>query len=268
MIAMGLTTFIVLGLLMLFNQTQRAFRTSMTQTDVLEAGRAALDLLSRDLDQVTPTEYPDLLLNRRFIRTTNFLIEPSPWFPTPLLQELPGSALARTNSIQRFFFMTHLNQDWIGTGYQVIPEDTNACVGTLYRWSVTNYPRSGPMRLSWLFPSLTATNMDRIADGIVHLRLRAFDTRGLLISATNFPRNTYVAWRNPDPQAVATYFVSNAVPASLELEFGILEQQILQRYRSIPNAVAQRQYLSNHVAQVHIFRQRIPIRNIDFSAYQ
>jgi hypothetical protein len=35
MVTVGLLTFIILGLLLMFNQTQRAFRTGMTQTDVL-----------------------------------------------------------------------------------------------------------------------------------------------------------------------------------------------------------------------------------------
>jgi hypothetical protein len=61
--------------------------------------------------------------------------------------------------------------------------------------------------------------------------------------------------------------MSNAVPAYLELELGILEPQVLQKYRSIPLGPPARQYLSNHVAQVHIFRQRIPVRNVDLSAY-
>jgi len=71
-----------------------------------------------------------------------------------------------------------------------------------------------------------------------------------------------------------------AVPAYLELEVGFLEPHILDRYKAIasgfvpgtppPQAIinAQRNYLSNHVAQVHLFRQRIPVRNVDFAAYQ
>jgi hypothetical protein len=31
---------------------------------------------------------------------------------------------------------------------------------------------------------------------------------------------------------------------------------------------AQRSYLSNHVSEVHLFRQRIPIRNVDYTAYK
>jgi hypothetical protein len=50
------------------------------------------------------------------------------------------------------------------------------------------------------------------------------------------------------------------VPASLELELGVLEPELVARYRSIgsENALVQLQFLSNHVSQVHLFRQRIP----------
>jgi len=64
-----------------------------------------------------------------------------------------------------------------------------------------------------------------------------------------------------------SYFVSNAVPAFVELEIGVLESDVLKRWRGM-SPVAGANYLSNHVAQVHIFRQRIPIRNADYSAYQ
>jgi hypothetical protein len=74
--------------------------------------------------------------------------------------------------------------------------------------------------------------------------------------------------RAPD-QALGYYFFGHAVPAFVELELGILEPQVYQRFKSIPEQVptARRQFLSDHVGQVHIFRQRIPIRNVDVSVY-
>jgi hypothetical protein len=62
--------------------------------------------------------------------------------------------------------------------------------------------------------------------------------------------------------------VSNAVPAYVELELGILEAQILKKSRSIPNPLLQSNFLSGYAAQEHIFRQRIPIRNVDTTAYR
>jgi len=315
MITVGLLSFIILGLLAMFNQTQRAFRTSMTQSDVLEAGRAAMDMIAREVAQTTPSSAPDILINiggrASPYRATNFFSEPSPFFEgtlgyQPLLQGLPAmpSTVVRTNTVERFFFLTRLNQDWVGTGYDVLPEiPTNAMVGTLYRFSATNQYRSGLINVGAAFRAaannayvqnaagLPVTNLSRIADGVVHFRVRAYALSGYLV-VTNSLRGTnayrrawpYTAAATPstfftnawntiasadaiNPDQSATYFMSNAAPAYVEVELGLLEPQILQRYRSIPIAGAQRQYLSNHVAQVHLFRQRIAIPNVDTTAY-
>ena len=41
----------------MFNQIQRAFRSSMTQVDKLEAGRAVTEMLPRELEQISPSGY-------------------------------------------------------------------------------------------------------------------------------------------------------------------------------------------------------------------
>jgi len=300
MITVGLLSFIVLGLLAMFNQTQRAFRTSMTQSDVLEAGRATMDLIGRELTQMGPSQAPDMFINNAWYRATNFFSEGNAFFANPLLQTLPGMAtnILRTNSIQRLFFISRLNQDWLGTGYEVLPDDNNGIVGTLYRFYRTNTPRSGLISLSGNFIAATrnallntsagqpVTNLSRIADGIVHFRVQAYAQNGFLI-VTNSARATNafaVVPNGPQPYytnawntiacatpfnraQTATYFMSNAIPAYVDIELGILEPQILQRYRSIPIAAVQRQYLADHVAQVHLFRQRVAIPNVDTTAY-
>ena len=309
MVTIGLLSFIVLGLLLMFNQTQRAFRSGMTQTDVLEAGRATMDIVARELEQMSPSEAPDYIDNLGIPRrATNFFVEPSTTYfkynslgpfswVNPLVQDLPGNTLPnstttvpRTNLVQRFYFLSKLNQDWIGTGYEVIPDDGNQSVGTLYRYSFTNYPRGFLLPLSAQFLPTSVTNRSRIADGIVDLRLRAFAANGRLVT-TNYFTGTNAMYQlgyagpytnlhnavvynsaalygtSIDLHQAACYFMSNAVPAYVELEMGLLEPQILQKYHSIPIPKAALQYLSNHVAQVHIFRQRIPIRNVDLSAY-
>jgi hypothetical protein len=311
MVTVGLLSIIVLGLLAMFNQTQRAFKTSMTQTDVLESGRATMDMVTRELEQMVPSDGPDFVLaaGGTVRRATNFFAELSPGFTAPLVQELVGSALPRSNTVQRFFFLTRLNQDLIGTAYQVLPEDATGVVGRLYRFSTTNV-RSANITVSSeiLAAAQTAflnnrnglpipgmiTNqnsgrvvaVNRIADGVVHLRTRAFARNGFLLMNTNnafltvsnefavTPRGPYTNVQNTavyrsalDSQQAACYFMSNAVPGYVEVELGILEPQILRRYRAIETPVAQRQYLTNHAAQVHLFRQHVPVRNVDFTAY-
>lgn len=317
LVTVALLSFIILGLLAVFNQTQRAFTSSMTQTDVLEAGRATMGQIAPELEMTVASRSPDYYvngLNGAPYRATNFFVELTPGFVTPFLQELPGNAAARTNFIQRFFFLNKLNQDWIGIGYQVIPDDLNGYVGTLYRFASTNN-RYAPLTLSGDFQyaanvayqnaraGLAITNLtwqgvdsrfrsfsiSRIADGVMDLRVRAFATNGFIIRAaalrvqTSPPitngycigplgpytnvANTAVFNTIQDPIQSECYFMSNAVPGYVELEVGILEQGILKHYRGIPVPAAQGQYLSNHVAQLQLFRQRIAIRNVDFSAY-
>ena len=293
MVTVALLTFIVLGLLAMFAQTRRAFTSTMTQTDVLESGRAVMDMLARDLEQMTPSEAPPLNVNNVAYLSTNFFAEIDPNFTKPLYQALPGSNNRRSNVVQRFFFLTQANQVWTGTGYQVLLDDPSAGkVGTLFRASATNVSRAGAAGLSGYFrdafgPKLVLTNLNRIADGIVHLRVRPFATNGYpltlapQLTGPQFQllpgpnplyagvRNTFAYWNVNLPDQIDSYFFSNAVPAYVEVELGIMEPRIVERYRSMSgNPAAQIEYLSNHVGQVHLFRQRISVRNVNFAAYQ
>ena len=47
MVVVVLLSLIVIALMAVFNSTQSAFRASVTQTDVLESGRAAMDMITR-----------------------------------------------------------------------------------------------------------------------------------------------------------------------------------------------------------------------------
>jgi hypothetical protein len=216
------------------------------------------------------------------------------------MQELPGcfdaagKQVNRANILQHFFFYTRQNQDWTGIGYVVWPEDPNyPYIGTLYRFSTNNIPRDGPFSVDALFAALIKNpalpvppSFSRVADGVVHFRARAFANTGFPFFTVNNATNgyfwspggpngnfktaldTFVYGDNViDPVQSACYFTHGAVPAYVEVELGILEQSVLQRYRSIPIQDVKSNYLYSHTAQVHIFRQRVPIRNLDFSAY-
>ena len=273
MITIALLTFIVFGLLAMFTQTQRAFRSSMNSVDVTESGRAVIDILTHEIEQLTPSRLP---------YTTNFFSELESSFNQPLYQGMPGTVFpgnpsaqdVRTNIVQRFFFLSQVNQDWIGTGYQVLSDYPNAGVGTLYRFTTNRTPADyknygvTARTLSEEFLKAPANRLTRIADGIVHLKLRAFDTNGMPITLTNNIQGAFRYTNGLGPDVMDYYFVSNSVPSASEIELGIIEPNIVARFKSIATPVAQRNYLSNHVAQVHIFRQRIPVRNIDFAVYQ
>ena len=71
------------------------------------------------------------------------------------------------------------------------------------------------------------------------------------------------------PGEVGYVFYSNALPASVEVEMAMLEDSTLQHAESLSSSfTAQTNYLAEQAGAVHIFRQRIPIRNFDPSAYQ
>jgi len=276
MVTVGLLSFIVLGLVAMFSQTQRAFRSSLTQVDVLEGGRAATDMLARELAEIAPSYMP-------FTTNVMGLVD------TNHLQELPGTTVQRTNEFQKFFFLTRLNMDWTGIGYQVLPEAPGAGVGTLYR-HVATARRYNASLLSSNFLYVSQNNLltNRIVDGVVHFKVTPFAKNGYpfvsdfgytnAFYSTNrfFPRY-FAAVANSDAIAnryfqdrISFNFFSNAVPAYVELELGILERQALERFRSLPpnNPAVRQQFLSGRAAQVHLFRQRIPIRNVDLSVYQ
>ncbi len=136
------------------------------------------------------------------------------------------------------------------------------------------------------------STVTRVADGVVHLRVRPFATNGFPIVSDGTAAGYTVFCTNALlPNTLTSYqaitqavnhvnitcperydwclFLSNAMPAYVELELGILEAQTYQRYKAIASAnpPSAALFLSNHVAQVHIFRQRVPIHNVDPSAY-
>jgi len=115
------------------------------------------------------------------------------------------------------------------------------------------------------------TNFSRVADGVIHFRLQSYDARGFPLAWYFLtPTKRYAGVqlkRDSDPALPAESIVaclSNTVPAYVEIELGILEPQALEQYRSFAaGSVFARRFLSNHVGQVHLFRQRVPVRQSD-----
>ena len=68
---------------------------------------------------------------------------------------------------------------------------------------------------------------------------------------------------DPDSRSATetfTVFRSNALPAAIEIEVGVLEPDALAQFRALPTGSDfARRFLSNRAAQVQFFRQRIPI---------
>jgi prepilin-type N-terminal cleavage/methylation domain-containing protein len=265
LVTMALLSVIVLGLLAMFHQTQRAFTQSLMQVDVLEAGRAATDLISHELEQMTPAYASN---------GVNFYAALEPG-AVAVKQPLTVFPEIRTNVMEQFFFLTRYNQQWKGIGYR-LGTPTNAVfppikdgVGTLYRYD-SYYTNDLPINLWRDFTNASSTNFQRIADGVVHLRIRAYDLNGFYINwyKTNFNDVIDLGSMETD---YALY--SNAVPASVEVELGFLETRTLEHFRSMeidPSnpTITALSFLTNHSGQVHLFSKRVQIRNVDAAAYR
>jgi hypothetical protein len=248
----------------MFHQTQRAFTQSLMQVDVLEAGRAATDLISHEVEQMTPAYASNGI---------NFYAALEPG-AVAIRQPLTVFPEIRTNVMEHFFFLTHYNQQWKGIAYVLggasptnPPTDG---VGTLYRWD-SSYSTFGtndvPGNLLMDFKNETDTNkFQRIAAGVVHLRIRAYDLNGFYIY---WFKNNFTNVIDLGSMETDYKLYSNAVPASVELELGFLETRTLERFRSMEgNSTTARTFLTNHSGQVHLFSKRVQIRNVDGAAYR
>lgn len=302
MVAMSVLTLIVLVLFKIFDKTQSALRSNVAQVDVMEGGRALMDLLKRDLEQITAPEGLDT-------NNVNFYVGLGG--PVHVL-DLPGSEswTARTNYLDEVYFLksnrdSGMNLVWDATVYRVLSRSnmtpdrldnplyaTNFAVegvGWLARRAVpatvvdmTNVLATTPRLdtpLSWSqHPFNLATGRDvadwvrfsRVAGGVVHFRVTPLDSRGqpLFYSlATNLSAyGSAVAVQLPnqgavDPSRWRYFLVGDALPASLQVELGILEPQVAGRLSSLPNPQVRAAYLREQAAKIHYFQQRIPLRS-------
>jgi prepilin-type N-terminal cleavage/methylation domain-containing protein len=298
MVVLVLLSLIVFALMAVFNGTQRALRLSLTQTDSLEGGRAVMDLIADDLASMTPSGgidnvfFNNATVPPRIIPAcpVNFsaAVTAFPLFPpSPLVQSLLGSPdnAQRTNILENIFILSKANingvSSWIGTGYAV---NTNLADGTLYPlyrfYMATNASAGFPAETNLFFAynQFQFTNSavwSHLMDGVVNLTMQTYDTNGV------FMTNGYYAYVSGVPfipvQNAAfvangggfttCFFFSNAVPASVQVILGTLEDRTLQHAESL-NGFGQSNYLAGAAGQVHLFSRRVWIRNLDPTAYQ
>lgn len=295
LVTVTLLVIIILGLTAMFIQTRKAFTVGLGNVEYQDAGRVAMDMITRELQQMTPSDYAVPSFDpRRPITALNFYADISPYFITrtnTVWPMLPNGARQDTTnfSIEQLYFVTRYNQQWNIIGYSLLPSDAGNGVGTLYRFSANNVPltallgsRSNAVPNSPFDPFILgppAPPAGRVIDGVVDFRIRAYDRNGVLISAppnappgmmtspfSGVPPMVFVLNRqNGD---VAYDFSSNAVPAYVEVELGVMETPALNGLSAFTNSpTAFYHYLTNHAAQVHIFRQRVAVAAVDPTAY-
>lgn len=269
MLVMGMLAIIVVALLAMFNQTQKAFRASVTQTDVLEGGRAITDMLAHDLAGIVPAYRADVTNFFAEIPGTNFFVQ---WLPG-------GTVSGRTNVLENVFFLTRENQKWIGQGYCFT--NNSGGIGSLFQFMGEVNVSQNPGLLFSNFvlqTTLQTTNLHRLLEGVVQFRVRAFDRNGSylsLLDPNQFVTNNIQVFTNSPATSgliseVRQYvFKSNAVPAYVEFELGILEKRTYERYLALEaGSWAAANFLTNQIGQVHLFRQRVPVRMVDPSVYR
>lgn len=278
LVVISLLSLIVIALMGVFSSTQRAFRASVTQSDVLEGGRSAMDLIASDLHGMTPcggiSNGP-----------VNFTVRANIGYQ-PLPQNLPGSTIARTNLLNFFFILSRENTKWKAVGY-IVDTSSTSPLYPLYRYYAETNITSSPGSLYTNFFNSSFTNMSHLVDGVVHLNVRAYDKNGEWIQQNFLPINTNasnVEFLFPPAQAYSHgeaqfNMFSNTVPAAVELELGILEDHAIARAESLgesghppsptdPLVARQWNYLTSQAGSLHVFRQRVNIPNVDPSAYQ
>ncbi len=120
------------------------------------------------------------------------------------------------------------------------------------------------------------TNSARVLDGVLNFRVTAYDGAGRPFNAF-YPANQLPARpMSPIPGVLQpillrhlagglvteTTFTGPYMPAYVEVEVNALEPRLLDQYRALPdNPAIRNRYLTNNLARVQSFRQRIPLRS-------
>ena len=74
LLVMTLLSLIILALMNVFSTTQAAFRASVTQTDILEGSRAAMQMITDDLRGLTPSGNTSNVVGTTINDSVNFFL--------------------------------------------------------------------------------------------------------------------------------------------------------------------------------------------------
>jgi hypothetical protein len=296
LVSTALLSFIVLGLTAMFVQTQKIFKTGIKQTTVTDAGRTIIDMMASDLSQMSDPHFANVYFPTNVY--PNFPVGGYPNPPTLYWSFVPGYDLVqstnnnngipfpcRTNEVEDIFAMVQTNNTWVGIGYTVSNWFTNSGggaipgVGTLYRYVATTTAPLFPTNLLYAnyinqvgYGTFTNSLFHRIADGVVHLKIYAFDADGnemywepyydQIGQVYGFQKDTYLQYPVIVTNLTSGGSQTNYLPHSIDIELGILEPEAFERARALytsgaTNAAAI--FLANAAGQVEIFRQHIII---------
>jgi hypothetical protein len=261
MVAVALLAVIIVGLLAMFYQVQRAFRAGTAQVDVMEGGRSTMSALTRELQGMTAADV-DFVTNFTVVPSINVL---------PTIQELPSREV-RQNFLEDLCFLSRVNSDqWSATAYRF--SNALSGVGTLYRLvertNRLSLPVDSQNALSNIAlvagqttPYNNPTNYRRVLDGVVSFTVIPYDSTGH--AYTNADNSSLFI----DNNFGVYLFKVDALPAYLDIELAVLEPSIVDKFHArIDNTLAYPEsirratnYLARQIGRTHVFRQKVPIR--------
>jgi hypothetical protein len=253
LVSTAMLSFIVLGLTAMLIQTQKAFKTGIKQNTITDAGRSVMDMITSDLRQMSDAQNP--------YQTNFFWGAPN----IAMVTNYENGVAIRFNELNDIFILEHTNTIWIGVGYSVSNYSPNLGVGALYRYE-TNWTALAPVFTNDLYSqfytninfstNFTNAYWHKVADGVIDLKIRAFDQYGNDVNSNSF----YPSFSYPIGQ-MYPLTPTNVMPNSVELEFGILEPDTLVQLRGLAgNPTALMNFLSSNAApKMEVFRQRVTI---------
>ena len=210
LVAVSVMTLVIYVLYALFDQTQDALKKNASEVDVNEGGRAALEMIVRELSQMEVSGYPpvmDLQSGVVLSGSKSFHSRSTPG-NLPLMLAYQPDALTsegttedleqgfRTNILQDFTFTSRGGLGFDITSYRVVNAENG--IGTLGRFMTSGSLHSTDPRSSMVNKTL-AFNLQfdsvvnqpsesevfqPITDGVIHFRITAFDQFGREIMAT------------------------------------------------------------------------------------
>jgi len=262
--AVAITTLIVFALVSMFNTTTKALLMGIKQKDVWVSARASFGLLSTDIEKVSAGGYATIGgKNELRISALTF----GPPFPSSGLQ-LPNLTVIN-NQLQDFYLLSRDGSRWDLSIYRIIRENPNVGVGTLFRFH-TNYTTynllnsenlpidyspvslmANPNPFKWANDVFVA-NSSRMVDGVIHLRMVAYDNDGRELYPTNAVEYSVTG--------SSFEFGGETLPAAVDLEMFVMEPERINEFRAQSGDIAKRNYLQEHIGNIQMFRTRIPIR--------
>ncbi|MGD1083798.1 MAG: hypothetical protein ABSA47_03495 [Verrucomicrobiota bacterium] len=264
LVSTTLLVFIMVGLTAMFVQTQKAFQAGTKQAAVTDVGGTVADMIATDLAQLSDAKNPAI---------TNLFFG---WVPLNYtIQSNSGTTFVRTNQAQDIFMLVRTNGQWEGIGYGVSNSYPGcAGAGTLYRFVVqTNAPLTNNSLFSNFLANVSSQtfsgpNCHRVADGVIHLKISAFDPFGnedpyeqghdYDMSTNSFTYPLPVAGTN------VVLVTTNDLPGSIQLEVGVLEPDTYAQARALSatSGALETSFLGKAAASVHVFREEIPIAGV------